>query len=160
MHAKRPPIAYAAGMALDKLGIPEIFVVLVLRLWLLPHCQPWRRWPLWQDAFVQVGISDEGAQGFSALCYILATGALAPLQVNALHCPKLGEYEAWPLQIVALLQGAQTTATRALLVQRCTPAAARLALEPAVVFARALAMRNLWLSGSSSQTAPGLLRVH
>lgn len=137
---------YTSDISLKKLNTAELFVVSSLRLWMLPHYDRTRDYPDWRVGFLRANIDTDGEIGFHTFCEMLAGGALEPLRVQALHCPCLGDHEAWPLRIVSLVQQDLVTAAQNILAQRCAPSAARLAIAPAKDFARALRARRLWVS--------------
>lgn len=146
MYTSRPRIDHNAQISLKKLNTAELFVVSSLRLWMLPHYDPAHEYPDWRVGFLRANIDFDGETGFHTFCEMLAGGALEPLRVQALHCPCLGDHEAWPLRVVSLVQQDQLTAAQNILTQHCAPNAARLAIPPARDFARALRARRLWVS--------------
>jgi hypothetical protein len=146
MYTSRPRIDHNAQISLKKLNTAELFVVSSLRLWMLPHYDPVHEYPDWRVGFLRANIDFDGETGFHTFCEMLAGGALEPLRVQALHCPCLGDHEAWPLRVVSLVQQDQLTAAQNILTQHCAPNAARLAIPPARDFARALSARRLWVS--------------
>lgn len=142
----QPRMEYVPNLPLQRLSTTGLFVVSSLRLWLLARCQPDMPYPDWRAGFMRAGIDSEGAHGFNTFCLTVTTAALEPLRVHALKCPKLGQHEAWTLQIMSLLQWDQTPAARTVFARHCAPSGARLALGPALAFARSLRERRLWLA--------------
>jgi hypothetical protein len=146
MYISRPRVVYDSRISLKELNTAELFVVSALRLWMLPHYDPAHEYPDWRVGFARAHINADGEMGFHTFCEMLAAGAIEPLRVQALHCPCLSPHEAWPLRVVSLLQQDRLTPAQNILVQRCAPSAARLALAPARDFARALHERRMWVA--------------
>jgi hypothetical protein len=139
----RPHSPYAS---LLELRTAERFVVSSLRLRCLPHARPGQAYPDWRDGFAAVRIDTAGVWGFDALCRILVTTVLQSLDVRALHSDAVGDDEALLLRTLGVLQQGRVVEANAILQYRCPPAAARLALAPAHVFAMSLDARRLRLA--------------
>ena len=132
-------------LPLTRLSTPELFVVASLRLWALPRWSAAAPCSDWRAGLMQANIDIEGILGFSAFCSTLVASALEPVKVHAVHCPHLGEHEAWVLQVLSLMQHDQLAAAEAALAHRCAPVGVRLALDSAQRFARALEAQRLRL---------------
>ena len=146
MSTFRSRMVASPSIPLSTLGVAELFVLSSFRLWMLSHCYPERPWPDWHAGFAQAEVPSEGIHGFNSYCWALVESAREPLRVHSLHCPFMHEHETWPLQIVSLLQLDRSEAVTAILAQRCTQSAVRLAIDPARTFAHALLSRRLQLS--------------
>jgi hypothetical protein len=152
---------FAPATRLDELGIGELFVVSSMRLWLLSHSDADFDYPDWRQGFQRARIGTEGALGFETLCRLLATSAIEPLVVHRLHCPALATHEWWCLQALYLLQRDCYSGAETLLMHRCRPSVARLALSPATSLARALRMRALWIAcRASCEGNPPAASIH
>lgn len=169
MQLCRPQPAYPQDTPIAELRTAELFVLVAVRLWAAPHRDPGRTHPDWRGSFAAAGIDKIGLPGFDALLRILATTALAPLDVRCARCAKLGEDEAWLLQLVSLLQRDRMVEAAAILQQWLPRAGARIALAYAVEFAAAMAGAGLAVphrpAGVAAtihgvRTAPRLALVH
>jgi hypothetical protein len=130
--------SHSPNASLGELRTAELFVVSSLRLRVLPHSRPRQVYPDWRQGFAEAGIDPAGTWGFDALCRILVTTVLDSLDVRTLACDRLGDDEALLLRTLGLLQQGRVLASTSILRDRCPPAAARLALAPAHVFAMSL----------------------
>jgi hypothetical protein len=135
--------SHSPNAPLNELRTAEVFVVASLRLRVLTHSSPEHSCPDWRQGFAEARIDRAGIWGFEALCRILVTSVLRSLDVRALDCAFLGEDEALLLQAVGLLQQGRVAEANSILRYCCPPAAARLALAPAHVFAMSLDARHL-----------------
>ena len=151
----RPRPVYAVDAPLAELATAELFVVSALRLWALPHRDPGGSHPDWRGGFFAAGIDDEGMTAFDVLLRIAATAAKRPLDVRCLRCPRLGEDEAWLLQLVSLLQRRRRGEAAAILGEWLPPAAQRMALMPAEGFADALGAVGLGIVLRHPEAAGG-----
>ena len=136
---------------LCELGPAELFVVSSLRLWMENHSGGPDAGLNWRQGFKVVGIAPEGAEAFDTLCHIMVTAAGKRADIRALFCARLGRDEARALRLLGLLQQERFEIAQTLLQHWCPPAAVRLVLVPAQVFAAALGRCRL------SLPAPGNL---
>ena len=169
MQLCRPQPAYPQDTPISELRTAELFVLAAMRLWAAPHRDPGKAHPDWRGSFTAAGIDETGMPGFDSLMRILATAALSPLDVRCARCAKLGEDEAWMLQLVSLLQRDQMVEAAAILEHWLPRAGARVAFAYAVEFAAAMAGAGLLVPhrpGSivatvhGVRTAPSLALVH
>jgi hypothetical protein len=169
MQLCRPDPAYPQDTPISELRTAELFVLAAVRLWAAPHRQPGKAHPDWRGSFAAAGIEKAGMPGFDALLRILATAALFPLDVRCARCAKLGEDEAWMLQLVSLLQRDKIIEAGGILEHWLPRAGARIAFTYAVEFAAAMAGVGLTVPhrpGSHAatvhgvRTAPRLALVH
>jgi hypothetical protein len=103
MQLCRPEPAYPTNAPIEELRTPELFVLASLRHWVAPQRDPNGTHGDWRVAFQAAAIEDT-ASSFDSFCRILGTAALAPLDVRYVKCARLGEDEAWLLQLVSLMQ--------------------------------------------------------
>jgi hypothetical protein len=129
MYPAQPHPVYAANTPLEELGSAELLLVASARLASLPYRDPTGSHPDWRQGFVRAGIDDNGIPAFDAL--FLAATARRSLDVRCLRCARLGEDEAWLLQLIGLLQRGDTGSAAAILDDWLPPAAARIAFAPA-----------------------------
>src|SRR5260370_1239248 len=83
--------------------------------------------------------AEDGAAAFDTVLRIVVSAARRPHDVRCRHCTRLGTDEAWLLQLVMVLQRARRLEAVAILAEWLPPAAARVAMMPALGFAGALA---------------------
>src|SRR6185369_16585750 len=133
-----PRPVYPANSRLDELQAPEIFLVATLRLWAAPHRDPTETHPHWRQGFAAAGLEDTGTSAFDTLFRIVATAALRPLDVRCVRCARLGEDEAWFVQLIGLLQRDRLEESEAILAAWLPPIAARIALPHIIVVAGAM----------------------
>jgi hypothetical protein len=153
MTLTRPRPAYAADAPVAELRTAELFVVSSLRLWVLPHTDPGGLHPDWRMGFHCAGIEDDGADAFDAMLHAIASNAVQTLDVRCPRCPRLGEDEAWLLQLAGTLQRRQLRDAVAILGGWLSPAAVRIAVECADRFAAGLAASGLHLRVPRAATA-------
>jgi hypothetical protein len=142
MQLCRPEPAYPTNVPIEALRTPELFVLAALRHWVAPQRDPAGDHGDWRGAFRAAAIEDI-APSFDALCRIIGTAALAPLDVRCVRCARLGEDEAWMLQLVSLLQRDRIVEAAAILEHWLPRAAARIAFAHAGSFAAAMAGAGL-----------------
>jgi len=94
--------------------------------------------PGWRDGFHAAGIDDCGVPAFDGLFSIGAAAALHPLDVRCPRCRFLGKDERLFLQLVSFLQYRQIGEAGQILTGWLPPAAAQMAMLPALGLARAL----------------------
>jgi hypothetical protein len=87
---------------------------------------------------VRAGIDDNGTRAFDALFQIMAATARRSLDIRCLRCTRLGEDEAWLLQLIGQLQRGEVAGATAILADWLPPAAARVAFAPAHELALAM----------------------
>lgn len=151
-----PQPAYPANAPIAELITAEHFVVSALRLWAAPHRQPAELHPDWRGGFAAAGIDKEGIPPFDALLRIVVAATRRPLDVRCARCPHLGEDEAWMLQLMSLLQHSRCAEGESLLGIWVPPAAARMAMLPAMGFAMTLSSAGLTVPlrhGEATQVA-------
>jgi hypothetical protein len=153
MSPARPRPVYASNTPLAELCTAELFVMSSLRLWVLPYTDPAGRHPDWRHGFARAGIAEAGADGFDALFQIVASTARRSLDVRSPRCTRLGEDEAWLLQLTSLLQQRRSLDTAAILGDWLPSAAVRMAMEPAERFAASLTERGLHLPYRHAEAA-------
>src|SRR6185312_2041936 len=153
MSPARPRPVYAPDTPLSELRAAELLVVSSLRLWILPYTAPTERHPDWRVGFRRAGLSDAGVDGFDALFRIVASAALRSLDVRCPRCARLGEDEAWLLQLGCVLQRRHFSEAAAILGNWLPPAALRIAVAPAERFAVGLAASGLHLPCRHAEAA-------
>lgn len=134
-----PELAYAPNTAVAELRTAEMFVVSTLRLWAAPHRAPDEEHSDWRTGCRAAGIEHRGVPAFDTLLRIVVTATRRPLDIRCARCPHLGEDEAWMLQLVSALQCNRRDEAETILGVWLPPAAARMAMLPAMGFALALA---------------------
>jgi len=170
MQLCRPEPAYPTNAPIEALRTPELFVLAAARHWAAPHRDPSGHHGDWRGAFRAAGIEEHGAPSFDALFRLLGTAARAPLDVRCVRCARLGEDEAWLLQLVSLLQRDRVIEAAAILEHWLPRAAARIAFAHAGTFAAAMAGARLIVPHrppsdavalpSQPQAQPALALVH
>ena len=139
----RPVPAYPAETPLQRLCAVELFVVCTSRFWVADYRDDDCEYVSWRRGFAHAGISEEGAEGFDALLWVIAASARRTLDVRDVRCPRVGDDEAWLLQLVGSLQRDRLAEAVAILSDWLLPTGVRLALGPAQRLASALAGRAL-----------------
>jgi hypothetical protein len=153
MPPYRPRLVYRSDVQLAELRVAELFIVTLLRLWTAPHRAPAASHPDWRDGFAAAGMGRDGFDAFDALFRIVLAAARRPLDLRCRHSARLGADEAWFLQLVMLLQRARRAEAAAILADWLPPAAARMALMPALGFAGALAAAGIAVPLRHSEAA-------
>lgn len=143
MQLCRPAPAYSANAPIGELRAPELFLVAAARLWATPHRDPLGAHPDWRCSFMAAGLDEDAERVFDAFFRILATAALAPLDIRCARCARLGEDEAWLLQLISVLQRDRAIDAAAILEHWLSRAAARIAFAHATGFAVAMARARL-----------------
>jgi hypothetical protein len=143
MQLCRPEPAYPTNAPIEALRTPELFVLAALRHWVAPHRDPGGAHGDWRGAFQAAAIEETGAPSFDAFCRILGAAAVAPLDVRCVKCARLGEDEAWLLQLVSLMQRDRVIEAAAILEHWLPRAAARIAFAHVGSFAAAMASARL-----------------
>jgi hypothetical protein len=143
MQLCRPEPAYPTNAPIEQLRTPELFVLAALRHWVAPHRDPAGTHGDWRGAFRAAAIEETGAPSFDSFCRILGTAALSPLDVRCVKCARLGEDEAWLLQLVSLMQRDRVIEAAAILEHWLPRAAARIAFAYVGSFAAAMAGAHL-----------------
>jgi hypothetical protein len=143
MQLCRPEPAYPTNAPIEALRTPELFVLAAARHWVAPHRDPGGNHGDWRGAFRAAGIEEQGAPSFDALFRILGTAARTPLDVRCVRCARLGEDEAWLLQLVSLMQRDRVVEAAAILEHWLPRAAARIGFAHAGSFAAAMAGAKL-----------------
>jgi len=159
MPSNNPPASglasvYAEDTTLFDRCTAELFVVTVLRLWVNGGDDPDRP-DYWQRAFRAAG-APGGAPAFGSLMRVVAGAARQPLDVRPRTCRGLGRDEGLVLRMISLLQSDRCGEGSRLLAAWLSPAAARLAIRPAVCLATALAGAGLIVPLRHAEAA----RVH
>jgi hypothetical protein len=153
MPPSRPHSVYRNDAPVAELRVAEGFILTLLRLWAAPHRTPRERHPDWRQGFAAAGIGEDGAAAFDTVFRIVVSAARRPLDVRCRHCTRLGTDEAWLLQLVMVLQRARRLEAVAILAEWLPPAAARVAMMPALGFAGALAAAGLVVPPRHSEAA-------
>ena len=135
----RPVPVYPAETPLQRLCAAELFVVCTLRFWVADYRDGDCEYASWRRGFVHARISE----GFDALLWVIVASARRTLDVRDVRCPKLGDDEAWLLQLTGSLQRDRLTEAVAILSDWLPPTGIRLALGPAHRLASALAGQAL-----------------
>ncbi len=148
-----PQTVYAANTPLEELGAAELLLVASARIASLPYRDPTGSHLDWRLDFVRAGIDDNGIPAFDALFQIMAAVARRSLDVRCLRCARLGEDEAWMLQLIGLLQRGDTGSAAAILADWLPPAAARIAVAPAHDLALAMFEVNLRIPHRHAEAA-------
>lgn len=154
MFVLRPLTVYATDMPLAHLRTAELFVVCSLRLWVLGWRDRDAVSPDWRKGFAVAGIAGDGEAAFDELLRVVATTAVRSLDVRCKRCARLGEDEAWLLQLLSLLQRDRIAEAAAILSHWLPPSAVRLATGPAQVAAAALVASGLALPIGDAEAAP------
>lgn len=153
MPVSCPQPVYAPDMPVADLRTAELFVVALLRLWILPGTDPAGIHPDWRQGCVRAGIAAEGVAAFDALFRVVAVAALRTLDVRCLRCARLGGDEAWLLQFLSMVQQRREDDAAGILGNWLPPAAVRLAMAPARQFAMALAAHGLHVPRRHAEAA-------
>jgi hypothetical protein len=140
---ERPACVYKENAPLAELATAELLAVATIRLWALPFKDPETSHPDWRAGLSAAGIEDEGVPAFDILFRIVIQASLRPLDVRCPRCARLGQDEAWLLQLVSLLQRDRLGEAAAVLEEWIPPAARRMAMLPAKGFADALSGAGL-----------------
>jgi hypothetical protein len=143
MQLCRPEPAYPTNAPIEELRTPELFVLAALRHWVAPQRDPGGTHGDWRGAFEAASIEDTAAPSFDSFLRILGTAALAPLDVRCVKCARLGEDEAWMLQLVSLMQRDRVIEAAAILDHWLPRATARIAFAHVGSFAAAMAGARL-----------------
>jgi hypothetical protein len=149
----QPHSVYRNDALVAELRVAEAFILTLLRLWAAPYRTPRERHPDWRQGFAAAGIGEDGSGAFDALFRIVVSAARRPLDVRCRHCTRLGTDEAWLLQLVMVVQRARRLEAAAILAEWLPPAAVRMAMMPALGFARALAGAGLVVPLRHSEAA-------
>jgi hypothetical protein len=143
MFLVRPLPIYAVDAPIAHLRSAELFVLCLVRLWVLHHCHPDEIPPDWRAGFAHMHIDHDGEAGFDQLFGLVAASAVRSLDIRCKCCPHLGEDEAWLLQLVRALQGDRLAEAASILADWLPAGAVRRAIGPAQAFAAGLAARGL-----------------
>ena len=143
MQLCRPEPSYPTNAPIEALRTPELFVLSAARHWVAPHRDPNGSHDDWRGIFRAAGIEEHGAPSFHALFNLLGIAARTPLDVRCVRCARLGEDEAWLLQLISLLQRDRVIEAVAILEHWLPRAAARIAYAHAGSFAAAMAGAKL-----------------
>ena len=142
MQLCRPEPAYPTNAPIEELRTPELFVLAALRHWVAPQRDPGGTHGDWRGAFQAAAIEDTAVPSFDSFLRILGT-ARAPLDVRCVKCARLGEDEAWLLQLISLMQRDRVIEAAAILEHWLPRAAARIAFAHVGSFAAAMAGARL-----------------
>lgn len=139
----RPEPVYVTDTPIVGLKPSELFVLCLVRLWVVHYRNPEMVPVDWREGFAHMHIDAASEEGFDQLFRLIATSATRNLDIRCKRCGHLGEDEGWLLQLVGLLQGDRLAEAAAILGGWLPAGTVSRAFGSAQVFAAGLAARGL-----------------
>jgi|GEM_PF-954233 hypothetical protein len=129
---------YPRTLPISELGQAETLLLMTLRLWALPHRNPGKHYPDWRTGLLQIGAGTEACAAFDALTSLFLHYSERAMDIRCTCNTKLGDDEAWFLQVVALLHEYRFWEAQDILGDWLSAAVADMALMCAMHFAQCL----------------------